>query len=472
MAQEFPTSRVWWIRLPWRPALSLVTVLVAGVAAGCWYLSWAEERDYQAALAEADSLDPGWRLEEIEKGRKRIPDEENSAALVLKVSYALRSAGSVSFKGDDAIGALPMNVQLNPDQSATLREYLESQADALTLARRLKDMPSGSYPRMYDPSTMVFSVQPQHMRGSEVVHLLWLDAHLAAHDEDIARASDVCRASLNIARSNGDEPNLRAQLIRIAVVEVALASLERVLGKTTVPPHALATIQDAIQRELDDPRLLWAMRGERAIGVNMLDAMAQGRLQRSAFAARWTGMPSTDWRTWLSDWMPGAVSLNRANFVRAANEMVEASKLPVEQQLDAIKRVVEKRQRHDAITGTTLPACVKTAFAHTRNQARLRCFLTALAAERHRQDKGDWPASLEHLVPAGLLTAVPVDPFDAQPLRFKRVADGALFYSVGVDRTDNGGVISPHSITPGTDLGLKLWDPEWRGRPQAVDEAH
>jgi hypothetical protein len=49
------------------------------------------------------------------------------------------------------------------------------------------------------------------------------------------------------------------------------------------------------------------------------------------------------------------------------------------------------------------------------------------------------------------LPAVPADPFDGQPLRFKPTPDGLVLYSIGRDRKDDGGS-----------------DPEQKGEPDIV----
>jgi hypothetical protein len=52
------------------------------------------------------------------------------------------------------------------------------------------------------------------------------------------------------------------------------------------------------------------------------------------------------------------------------------------------------------------------------------------------------PQSLSQLVP-NTLPAVPEDPFDEQPLRYRRLRQGFTVYSVGPDFTDNGGQRQP-----------------------------
>jgi hypothetical protein len=69
------------------------------------------------------------------------------------------------------------------------------------------------------------------------------------------------------------------------------------------------------------------------------------------------------------------------------------------------------------------------------------------------------------LVQAGLLRVVPTDPYDGRPLRLKRLPDGLVIYSVGADRTDNGGNLSLNPFSPDVDLGFRLWDVPARRQP-------
>ena len=54
---------------------------------------------------------------------------------------------------------------------------------------------------------------------------------------------------------------------------------------------------------------------------------------------------------------------------------------------------------------------------------------------------------------------MPLDPFDGESLRLKRLPAGPVIYSVGPDRTDNGGAIDRRADAPaGTDAGFRLWN--------------
>jgi hypothetical protein len=94
-----------------------------------------------------------------------------------------------------------------------------------------------------------------------------------------------------------------------------------------------------------------------------------------------------------------------------------------------------------------------------------------LAAERYRRTHGRWPGSLDDLVP-GLLSQVPTDPYDGNPLRYRRLADGVVIYAVGPDGHDDGGKLDRTGFalrqggeSKGVDLGVRLWDPDRRRRP-------
>ena len=78
------------------------------------------------------------------------------------------------------------------------------------------------------------------------------------------------------------------------------------------------------------------------------------------------------------------------------------------------------------VTRALAPAVNKCHQAELRSQANLRTAMASLACERYRQKHDRWPESLETLVQAKLLTAVPTDPIDGQPLRYRRTTRMAL----------------------------------------------
>jgi hypothetical protein len=449
-------------RRRWRIALALGLILLAGATGGWWYIAWAEERDFQAALAETDQLDPGWRFADLQASRAVVPAEDNAATIVSKVCILLGGGGSTA-KIEEQLGEPVQNELLSAEQAAALRAFMDAHREERALAHRLKDLPRGRFPIKYE-----FEVANTHddsfLRPVQVAPFLGLDTFLSAQEDNGAAAAAMLRASINNARSMGDEPTMIALIVYVACMERSHGVLMRVLGQTALPPAELKTLQAMLQRETEESRFRQAIRAERACWLEIDQAIREQRIEAPA--------PSrSGWRGWLPDGIVRASSPDRANMLRALNELVEASRLPVEQLLDAFQRITDAQQRRDAAARTEMASIRGAADEYARCQAELRCAIAGLAAERYRLAEGAWPDSADALVRAGYLQAVPLDPYDGQPLRCRRLVDGVLFYSIGPDRVDNGGVFTGKQYTaPGTDVGFRLWDPAARRRPAALQK--
>lgn len=87
---------------------------------------------------------------------------------------------------------------------------------------------------------------------------------------------------------------------------------------------------------------------------------------------------------------------------------------------------------------------------------------TCVALERFRRDQGSLPEALAELVPA-YIDALPTDPADGEPIRYRRSADGYVLYALGVDGDDDGGVPPTEP-----DFGLRgAKHEDWLGRAAA-----
>jgi type II secretory pathway pseudopilin PulG len=86
-----------------------------------------------------------------------------------------------------------------------------------------------------------------------------------------------------------------------------------------------------------------------------------------------------------------------------------------------------------------MPSWSKAMRTAAEIKARLIAFKTALAIERFRlANSNALPATLDVLVP-NYCASAPRDPFDEQPLRYKKLSRGYVLYSIGADGVDDGG---------------------------------
>jgi hypothetical protein len=78
---------------------------------------------------------------------------------------------------------------------------------------------------------------------------------------------------------------------------------------------------------------------------------------------------------------------------------------------------------------------------HAHCEAAAAQAQTVLMLRRYANEHETYPETLDSLVP-DYLSTLPIDPFSGTPLEYSRTGNGFLLYSVGRNRTDDGGVIT------------------------------
>ena len=104
-----------------------------------------------------------------------------------------------------------------------------------------------------------------------------------------------------------------------------------------------------------------------------------------------------------------------------------------------------------------LPAVKQVDNAYMRLRARQAALEVLFAAQAYRRDKGEFPESLDQLVPQ-YLEAVPLDPGDPHGgrLKYRRdFATSAVVWSVAEDGNDDGGAVESETGRP-ADVGFVL----------------
>jgi hypothetical protein len=441
----------------------LVTCLVVvGLGVGLiFFLAARRDWDLKEAGAEADRLDPGWRLEQIEEKRAHPPDPANSAVQVQAVHRLIPTGWGSSQGYTDLFQDQPPEVEFNARQTAALKEELQKAEKARAEARKLAQMPDGNLNITYAPN-WIGTLLPTVQDTRQVASLLRDDAFLRAQEKDADGAVRSLLAGLNAGRSIGDAPMAVSQLVRIACVSVAVMNLERILAQGEPSPDVLLEMQRQLEEEERFPYLLVMCRGERAGCDQLMTWMEAGNAGPSGAAALGTSGAGME----LLMHVPGEMKREHAALLRYLNQLVEAAKLPEREQQQRMKELEATIQQQPVLVRLLAPAMLKVGEASHRMHAQLRCAIVMVAAERYRQQKKRWPASVQALVRDGYLQAVPVDPYDGAPIRLKQLPDGLVIYSTGPDKTDDGGHLDRKNfLAKGTDLGFRLWDVARRRQP-------
>jgi hypothetical protein len=462
-ASEKPRVSIW-KRLLLGSGLFIVLLLALGLAQ--YYVQGrAAKSQLTRALEELDESDPGWRLEELEAARPDPAEKDNSARVAV-AARRLMPKGALDPRVMEPLDKLPPPPELLDLARAELldRELLRVSA-ALQQARRLADMPVGRHRLMFAPNP-IYTLLEDQQNTRTVFNLLRYDVLNESQKGNAKQALSSGKAILNAARSLDDEPLIISQLIRMAGVAVAGDAIERALALGEPPDKELAGLQALLEKEEAHPTLIVALRGERAMLHLMYRGVADGSIDATELFA---GGPRSrmDLGARFMGWQgPSMARREHPRMLKLMSKVIDSARLPPHEQAAAEKKLDAEmrslRENGAILTSMLVPAVYKVSEAGRRKLALVRCLKVVVALERYRKEKGLWPAKLEELAPK-LLSAVPLDPHDGKPLRYRVGGGGAVVYSVGPDGADNGGNIDRERPTePGSDLGYHLWDVKQR----------
>ncbi len=454
-----------WKRLVLGAGLFVLMLTVLAIIQSSFQHS-REEAAFEKTIADLDETDPGWRLEDIENARPHVPDEQNSATVVLA---AIRLLLPPVFR-TNAPPLLPTHPPelFNAKQVSLLEKYLTARHAGLIEARKLADMPIGQFPRDY-PLRPVQGTGIHSGAISATTAVLQYDAFYLAQNDKPADAIRSCQAMFNAARAVGDEPLVKSQDGRLGSLPFeATTAAERILALCVPSARDLANLQALAEDEEGHPGYLLGQRGHRARVHELINRLLMGAIEVEDVYSE--DDPELGWRLKYAKWtVRPNIRREYPELLRLHNLAVEIARLPLHEQAAAekdLKDEIDRLSPRLKFVKKWMP--IKGMFGEMfrLKVAYWRCLIVLVALERYRQAKGVWPATLDELVP-GLLKAVPLDPNDGKPLRYKKLSDGVVVYSVGRDKVDDGGII--HGMKPNAsgrrDWGLRLWDVAHRRQP-------
>ena len=235
-----------------------------------------ERRAFAAAVEQTNAVDPDWEWDRLTEKRTRPPAGKNGAELIpriKKLSHADWGKWQAKDEWKSRLDVQP-NIRFSPLLLAEADRDLAASADAVALARTLKDYPSGHREIVLSPDVLNTLLEDtQHTR--QATDLLRWDVVAAAEAGDTPRAAAGLLAMLNASRSVGDEPFLISQLVRMATRNVMVRSTEQLLAQRADAP-GLSELQAALATDAEEPLLLYGVRGERAMFDRLLDNLETG----------------------------------------------------------------------------------------------------------------------------------------------------------------------------------------------------
>lgn len=461
-------SRIWkWIRR------GIVTVFLFLVLLGCAmavYITWANhrgEQDLRAALRQI-------RSRGLPTSRQEIYEEAGpaDAAATHLYSAALELARARPPDYDELpyVGSegpplrKPLDVRLVAKLSAFAKDnerYFALLDEARSKHARI---PLLEFHALGQPNLAPVS-QAQGMAKD------WLLISLLAQAErKPAEAVRACRNTIALNRMFDGQPLIIIGLMRVALETLARSGAEATLSRTAPRAEDLRDLQAALLAEdaafdlqemvkgelafmaevAADPALMdiakareiynamCAQRSAEEAGRKMSRIFAEAGVSGTGPDLTSYGIGTTVSRRRLRAYLviswtwhcvcPGATKWLHAWEMNRAIEDYEAAGAAPDELARRAKRLMDE----DKDDGFTLnPPTIQYLL---RGKAELRVAAAAIEVELYRIAHGRWPQKM-----ADVDASVPTDPFTGKPMRYKRVDEGCVIYSVGPNLEDDGG---------------------------------
>jgi hypothetical protein len=287
---------------------------------------------------------------------------------------------------------------------------------------------------------------------NSLVKLLCLNAALQAEVQHSKEAVVFLQKALAIGNAWQNDWSIHG-LSKLAAQGNACWTLERILNRTVISDSDLISISDSLTSTNLGITKEFII-NERCFGLFHAD-----QLQNLARQA--TGHTFSPVRLLLKSYEARTIYRDQdlLNYLETIERCLATMDLPLSNAIPTIQNIKRNSEnfwkkehvnflntfKTDRVSFLSIsePQIDTTLVSEAAAIAQIRVTRTALAIERWRlAHNGNVPDSLVALVP-DFLPAVPTDPFDEQPLRFKKLAHGYVVYSTGRDFTDDGGKPEP-----------------------------
>ena len=331
----------------------------------------------------------------------------------------------------------PRTEPLPAEMKQLVAEYLADNAEALRFLHQVALMKRCRFPvdwsKGFNAASMTHLIQ---LRQGE--RLLQLEAIACVEDQKPDQATESVIAALGFARTLNQEPIFISRLVAIACHGISIGSLQHVLNRTSLSDEQLVKLAAAFSEKEDPQGLMRTFIGERCFGINRFDQIRSGKV----------AIENMFWFDKMPPWFvlalykpAGLLDLDELVYLNLMPDFIKAAQLSPPQSVAATKALTVKATQlpfYAVLSHSALGVLDGVVTHDVRGVAQVQTAVASLAIERYRLAKGDLPEKLGDLVPA-YLDAIPRDPFDNKPLRYKKLARGYVVYSIGEDGEDNGG---------------------------------
>ena len=446
MSSEQNSSR--WLRVPWRLAGAAVLLIFIALL---WWSGTREsplDKEITRRLAELRASGEPIDAQDLARLFPNPPPSEDAGVLLTNIlAFAEENAPPLASPIVNPKAVLTRDNPLSEPVIEELRAYRERTQEYLN--QWPQSWPTGTrfvpYWAHGMSTTNMGNLTLIQVRQLQLAQMLATLALLATEENDPRQAADMLERSFQLSRAIPSD-SLVNHMIRQAVVRLGATATERSLNRTHFDNRQLRRIAQSLP-PLGTNRFTDALQGEHCQGIWVLGELKAGKSADLMFPGRirnekwWERM----WRR-LKLHQRAYSDEDFASYLAIYQSALEIARQPSAQSPSRAEQLMRSYDTNATSEWGRGQVTWSKAFkASLEADARLAALHTSLAVESYRlAHSGKIPAGLPELVP-DFLPAVPRDPFDGQPLRFKTLPRGYVIYSIGADGVDDGELEKPNN---------------------------
>ena len=372
---------------------------------------------------------------------KAVPPSENAAPLYAS-AFALLDSKTVAGKKLSTYAVdLGREFSMDPDSDEKRIAFEQALANetvvqALDLIRQATARPRCNFDLPYDQGALMLV---PHVNGLlSAGRILSSAILLETRRGDDQNAWQSLFQFLRMADALRDEPVLISALVRISMLQSALASARLVAEAFPPDDETRERLERLIAAADHLHPVLLAFDGERLFfGDWIFDHNNAHRLIQNVLGVGGPGLKPR-YLAWLLSYRPSR-QFQHAAYLRIVKQSADDLARPLGDSPPAPESDPSMQDRwYGGILYAFAPSYFRARVVTLRLQAHARITQTGLALLRHKAAYGAYPAALAEIDPQ-FLPEIPLDPFTGKPLVYRPEADGFVLYSLGENLADDGG---------------------------------
>ena len=419
----------------------LVLLLVAGCAFTIYRIRLRSKLN--ARIEAIRAADYPVTLAELDKWYSIPDDAENAAYTIMGAFSYFVEPQNVEIIPVAGMGKLPARTEpMDEVTRGVISQFIADNKEALELIHAGAAIENCRYP--VDFKNAPDSQFPHFARLRRGAVRLKVEAIMRADSETDSSVRSI-QSILGLARSLEKEPTLVSQLVRISLQAFAVSTLEHVINRIDFTDEQLSELSKAVVESQAPSALSRAFVGERCMTLETLKKRPAelSHIYSPRLDARETAIETNlTALAFALHRFAGFTDKSAIIYLDVIGEYIEAAQLPFDQRREAFERIKDRYRevwRKDFVLRHLMGAInLVSSEISLRCIAHLRTAYASLAIRRYRLANGRLPATLGDLVP-DYLDALPIDPFDGEQLRYKKLEVGFVVYSIGGDKDDDGG---------------------------------